>query len=301
MPPARKAAAASSIETPTGWDDYTLLDSGDRRRLERFGPHRLVRPDDQALWRPHLPPAAWAAADATLERAPNRKGAWSLRPGMPRAWDLHHRDLSFTVKLTPFGHVGVFPEQAAQWTWVRQQLGRQPGARVLNLFAYTGLSTLSAAVAGAAVTHVDASRAAVAWAAENQRASRLNGTPVRWIVDDALGFTRREARRGHRYDALILDPPKFGRGPGGEVWKFEDSLPDLLEACGAVLEPNPLFVVLTAYAVPFSPLTLGNLVAGLLEVDPAAVECGELALQEEASPRLLPVALFARWVRGGDR
>ena len=231
------------------WIEYELVDSGGGRKLERFGEFTLARPEPQAKWRAALPAKRWEAAEGEFVKAKHGQlGEWKFRKAVPARWVMRRENLKFWVQPAPSGHVGVFPDQACHWDWIEAVTKRalRP-IRVLSLFGHTGLATLAAAAAGADVTHVDASRPAVAWARENQSLSGLGDRPIRWVVEDALTFVRREARRGNRYDAMVLDPPKFGRGPSGEVWKLEESLPELLEACARVLSASPVFALLNVY------------------------------------------------------
>lgn len=231
------------------WSEYALLDSGAGKKLERFGEFTLVRPEPQAKWTPALRRQQWDAADGEFVKARSgQRDEWKFRRPIPTRWEMQRNNLKFWVQPAPSGHAGVFPDQACHWDWIEQVTTR--GARsmkVLCLFGHTGLATLAAAAAGAEVTHIDASRKAVAWARENQSLSGLRERPIRWIVEDALTFVRREARRGNRYDALMLDPPRFGRGPDGQLWKLQDSLPELLTACGKLLSASPAFVLLNVY------------------------------------------------------
>jgi 23S rRNA (cytosine1962-C5)-methyltransferase len=287
----------SALKTPIGWTDYALLDSGDGSKLERFGPYLLVRPEQQAIWRRHLPRERWEAADAVYEQGVGDGGAWTTQRSVPERWLLHYDGLTFWARLTGFRHTGVFPEQAVHWRWIRETIerARRP-IRLLDLFAYTALSSLAAAQAGALVTYVDASRPALTWARENQEASGLLDRPIRWLLDDAIKLVRREARRGATYDALILDPPVFGRGPKGEIWRFYESVPILLDACGQILSEQPLFVLVNAYAIDVSGVTLANLLADLTAGRGGTIEAGELALQEQELGRLLPAGRYARWL-----
>lgn len=274
------------------WSDYELLDSGNGRKLERFGKYTLIRPENEALWKPSLGNNDWQKAAAVYEKRGDR-GEWKNFKNIPSQWEMSCQNLKCYAKLTPFGHTGVFPEQIAHWIWIQEKIKEaNKSLKVLSLFTYTGLSTLAAAAAGASVTHVDASGPAVTWARDNARLSGLEQKPIRWIVDDAQKFVSREIRRGNNYDSIIMDPPKFGRGPKGEIWKFEESLPQLLDSCKRILNPNPTFIILTAYAIPVSSQTLSNLLA---EITPKEeIEYGELTLQEK-SGRLLSAAIFARW------
>ena len=231
------------------WDEYELVDSGGGRKLERFGEYLLVRPEAQATWSAALPRKRWEAADGEFVKAKSgEKGEWKFRREIPGGWEVRRKELRFWVRPTPSGHVGVFPDQACHWDWIAEVIGRagRP-VKMLSLFGHTGLATLAAAAAGAEVTHVDASRKAVEWARENQKLSGLQERPVRWIVEDALTFVGREARRGNRYDAMMIDPPRFGRGPDGEIWKLEESLAELLRDCRELLSEEPAFVLVNVY------------------------------------------------------
>jgi len=283
--------------TSPDWKDYQLLDSGDGKRLEQFGPYILLRPDPEAVWAPALPSRAWENVHARFIPAPEENGGhWEWRQSDPGRWRMEYKGLRFWVQTTASRHLGVFPEQAAQWDWTAAQI-RAAGRplQVLNLFGYTGLASLAAAQAGARVTHVDASRKVVSWANENQSLSGLQDRSIRWIVDDALKFVRRDARRGMAYDGIILDPPKFGRGPKGEVWEFYKLLPELLAACREILAPKPSFLVLTAYAVKASAVTLYNAVEEMMRGKGGAIQAGEVTLQDQSAGRLLSTAIFARW------
>ena len=247
------------ILTAPTWNDYELLDSGHGRRLERFGQYRLSRPDPQTLWQPQLPEAEWDKADATFYDE-GKKGNWEMRTNVPHAWKLTFDTIVMHAKLTPFKHTGVFPEQAAHWQWMSEILSKTTHpTNVLNLFGYTGVASLIAAKAGATVTHVDASRPTIGWAKENQALSNLADKPIRWILDDALKFVKREERRGVHYDGIIMDPPVFGHGPNGERWDFNEHFPQLLAACKAVLSREPLFLIINAYAVSASAIMLENM------------------------------------------
>lgn len=287
--------------------DHELLDSGAGEKLERFGPVVLRRPDPQALWRPRLAPERWAAAHLAFERDPKsggRSGSWRAHRDAPReargsepAWRVGFGGATFVVRPTPFKHVGLFPEQAANWVWLERatpRLGEQR-PRLLNLFGYTAAASVLALRQGWEVTHVDASRTSLAWARENLAASGLAEDAMRLVLDDALAFARREVRRGARYQAVLLDPPHHGRGPKGERWQFEELLAELLDACAGLLAERAL-LVLSTYAIGSSPLAFANL---LSELPGGAVEAGELALPESgAGARRLPCGFCARWWRG---
>ena len=284
------------------WTDYELLDSGAGRKLERFGEFTLVRPEPEAKWAAALPAERWDMADGEFVKARGgRIGQWKFRRRLPARWPMQRENLKFWVQPTPSGHLGVFPDQACHWDWIEQVTRRAAGpVKVLSLFGHTGLATLAAAAAGAEVTHVDASRPAIAWARENQNLSGLSERPVRWIVDDALAFLRREARRGKRYDAIMLDPPKFGRGPKGEVWKLENSLPELLAACTKVLTASPAFLLLNVYVTVLTRVRiekdareLRSSLKAMIGESPATITSGELAL-EDAAGRRISASVFAR-------
>lgn len=284
--------------TPPTWDDYELIDSGDGQKLERFGPYQLVRPETQAIWSPALSPHIWEQADAHFQRtrSDDSPGEWIERRPLPEQWVLHYDNLGFWARLTPFRHTGIFPEHSAHWDWMHQQmLLVGPNPSVLVLFGYTGLSTLLAAKAGARVCHVDASRPAVRWAQANQSASQLQDRPIRWIIDDVMKFVGREIRRGSRYDMIVMDPPVFGRGPKGEIWRLGESLPSLITCCTKLLSDRPAGLLVNAYATNFSSITLYNTLATAMRAYPGEVTAGELVVVDTAAMRPLPTALFARW------
>ncbi len=277
------------------WADYGLVDSGNGRKLERYGRYRFIRPEPQAMWVPAL--SEW---DADGEFVPGSDedggGRWTFARPVPReGWQLGWEEVRFRAQATPFRHLAFFPDMAPQWTWMRERLGE--GSEALNLFGYTGVGTLAMAAAGARLTHVDASKKSVEAGKENARLSGLSDRPIRWLVDDAAKFTAREVRRGRRYDGIILDPPKYGRGPEGEVWKLEDGLPGLVADCRRLLDPESRFLVLTVYAVRMSALAIGELVRQATADLGGRIECGDMAVREEARGLLLPTAIFARWSR----
>jgi 23S rRNA (cytosine1962-C5)-methyltransferase len=249
------------------------------------------------MWSRALPQREWDAAHAVFQPTAEESGGhWVAKKKMKERWEMRYGDLRFWAMTTPGRHLGVFPEVASHWDWMAEAVHRagRP-ASALNLFGYTGLASLALAVAGAKVTHVDASKKSVGWARENQALSGLTESPIRWIVDDALKFVEREARRGVQYDGIILDPPKFGRGPKGEVWEVYKSLPDLLAACKSVLSKNPLFVVTTVYAVKASAIHVGQAMEEMMKEFGGNVERGELVAREKSAGRLLSQAVFARW------
>jgi 23S rRNA (cytosine1962-C5)-methyltransferase len=286
-----------SILTSPEWKDYSLLDCGNGLKLEQVGPHRLIRPEAEAIWPPALPEKEWKAAQAEFRPSPEENGGhWEMKRPLPERWAVDYRGLRSWAQLSASRHIGIFPEQGSGWDWIEAQVNsaNRP-IKVLNLFGYTGLATLAAARGGAQVTHIDASPKAIAWARENQILSGLADRPIRWIIDDALKFVEREARRGSFYDGLVLDPPKFGRGPKGEVWEFYKLIPELLSACRQVLSPRPRFVLLTAYAVKASALTLYYAVQQMMTGLRGELMAGEIALAEKSAGRLLSTAIFARW------
>jgi 23S rRNA (cytosine1962-C5)-methyltransferase len=289
------------------WADYEILDTGDGQKLERFGPYTFVRPEVQALWKKTLPVEKWQAAHAFFVPSGEESGGhWDFRKKINEKWEMNYplpggSGLRLTAMTTPGRHLGVFPECAAHWDWMADLIRnsrRSPAGtplNVLNLFGYTGLASLAAAAAGAKVTHVDASKKSVTWAHENQVLSGLADKPIRWIVDDALKFVEREGRRGARYDGILLDPPKFGRGPKGEVWEVYQSLPEILQACRGIVNERPLFVVLTVYAVKLPAIHLYQALAEMMAGFGGLLECGELATQEKSAGRLLSQAVYTRW------
>lgn len=292
-PPEARMSDAARILTTKGIDDYSLIDSGNGRKLERFGTVSIDRPEEQAIWTPRLPRDIWLAADAAFTGDVDEEGAgrWRRRPGLPESWKCRHGGLTFSCRFTSFRHVGAFPEQEAHFAFMRERLASATAApTLLNLFGYTGIASLVAAQCGADVTHVDASRKAIAWARENQELSGLGDAPIRWICDDAMKFAGRDARRGRRYDGILLDPPKFGRGPKNETWELFRDLSQMLRLCRDILKPDG-FLILTAYAIRASFLSLHRLAE---EVLGPGVDSGELALVDEAG-KLLSTSLFARW------
>lgn len=288
---------AVTLSVTEGFPDYALLDSGQGRKLERFGDIVVDRPEPQAMWSRHLPAARWDAADGVFDGDDEaEKGRWSLRGSLPDAWQIGIDGITCVCRFSAFRHLGVFPEQYPHWHWMIDRLraaGEQP--RLLNLFGYTGAASLLAAAAGAEVTHVDASRKAIEWGRNNQALSNLSGAPIRWILEDARKFAAREVRRQRGYHGILLDPPKFGRGAEGEVWNLFDDLPDLLRTCTRLLEPQRSFLVLTTYAVRASSLSFGTLAAEAMASSTGRVESGELVLREHGGGRTLSTSLFARW------
>jgi 23S rRNA (cytosine1962-C5)-methyltransferase len=291
------------IMAGTGWADYGLVDSGHGRKLERYGPRRFIRPEPQALWAPRQ--ERWASDGEFVPGSDEDGGGrWSYAApvpaeGWPLTWPSGEEPVKFRAQCTPFRHLGFFPDMAPVWDWMGGQLADKPDAATLNLFGYTGVGSLALSQYGA-VTHVDASKKSVAQARENAALSGMESRPIRWIVDDAAKFTAREVRRGKRYDGIILDPPKFGRGPEGEVWRIEEHLPRLVGDCRLLLDSDSKFLFLTVYAVRMSSLALAGLLDEVFADLPGMIEHGDLAVREDGPDgRLLPTAIFARWSNPG--
>lgn len=232
-----------SIEYPTDWKDYELLDSGEGMKLERFAGYTIARPDPRVLWNTSTDSSLWEKSDATYIRSTETSGHWNIRKPTPHPWQISYRSLTFSLRPTEFKHIGIFPEQASNWNWITHTIADRP-LNVLNLFAYTGGATMASALAGARVTHVDSQKSVIAWARENAMLSHVSSDAIRWIEDDVSKFVIRESRRGNSYDGIILDPPRFGRGTKGEVWKLETDLPRLISACKNILSKNPVFFCL---------------------------------------------------------
>ncbi|MFM2357609.1 MAG: hypothetical protein RJA61_346 [Candidatus Parcubacteria bacterium] len=274
---------------------YELIDSGDGEKLERYGQIKVRRPDPQALWKKHVPKGDWDNADASYVRAVE-KGSWSTKPGLPAEWSISLDAFTFFIKLSAFKHTGIFPEQFQNWKWIDEKVkkaGRK--IKVLNLFGYTGGASIAAALAGAEVTHVDGSKSAVTWAHKNATASGVSEDSVRWIVDDVRAFVKREIKRGEKYDAIIMDPPNFGRGAKGEVWKIENHFLTLLDSCKEILSELPQFVLINGYAAGYSALGYENALKGMMSSFKGNTEVGEVVLVESQSKRILPSGIFARW------
>ena len=280
---------------------YELIDSGGEEKLERFSEVVLARPDPQALWEKKLATSDWGLANGKYERE-GKDGKWVGK--LPKEWQVEFGGLKFLIKPTSFKHTGLFPEQLSNWQWgselIKRQLALSEVERgreisVSNIFGYTGGATLASAQAGASVTHVDASKTAVAWARENAKLSGLEGKPIRWITEDALTFLKREIKRGVKYDAIVMDPPAFGHGPGGEVWKFEENFLELLKLVEQVLSEKPLFVLINGYAAGYSPLAFAYNLESFVKKFGGSIEYGDLNIAESSSDRILPCGIFARW------
>ena len=278
---------------------YKLLDSGDGEKLERYGKFILSRPDPQALWNKTLPISEWQKADAIFVRN-GAKGGWRKNPNVPEKWKIEFGGFSFFIKPTAFKHTGLFPEQEPNWRWIMNNIklaGFNRQVSVLNLFGYTGGATLASLSAGAEVAHVDGSKSAITWAKENVSLSGLVDKPVRWILDDAREFVKREIRRGKRYDAIIMDPPAFGHGAKKELWKIEDDFLVLMKLCEEVLSDTPIFFLINGYSAGYSSIAYENNLSLLLEKFGGKIEKGELTIEESKNGRLLPAGIFARWAK----
>ncbi|RCL03869.1 MAG: 23S rRNA (cytosine1962-C5)-methyltransferase [Candidatus Tokpelaia sp. JSC161] len=281
--------------------DYALIDSGHGKKLERYGPYLLIRPESQAMWQPSLDKHIWRKADAVFQANSQEEGigSWSFPHSSVsgETWPLSWNGLSFLGRFTSFRHVGVFPEQEAHWRFIENLImGNKRPLQILNLFAYTGLASLIAARAGAKVTHLDASRKAIRWAQENQKAASLLDKPIRWICDDAMKFVLREERRGKNYDIILLDPPAYGRGPRREIWQIFEHLPEIISSCRALLSPNPLAVIMTTYSIRLSSYAIHELMRDIFSHLGGKIESGELILREKETNRALSTSLFSRWV-----
>lgn len=276
------------------WNDYELLDSGDGEKLERFGALTVARPETQALWAKQFPDA-WKSADATFTFA-DKKGIWKMKKKLPESWPLTWNDATFRARLTSFKHTGLFPEQAPNWQWVRETIAPLEKPSVLNLFGYTGAASVTAALSGAFVTHVDASKQSLDWAHENAKLSKVPTDGIRWMLDDALAFVKRGVRRNATYDGIILDPPAFGRGAKGEVWHIEeDLLPLLLELKKLLNETSGSFFLLNGYAAGYAPRAFAQAVESVF--GEVAGESGELHIKESNAERVIPAGIYVRFVR----
>ncbi len=280
----------------TNWKDYEILDMANGEKLENWGGYTLVRPDPQIIWKNKSFPDKWKNANATYKRSKTGGGAWSYRTKLPVSWQIKYGNLVFNIKPMGFKHTGLFPEQAVNWDWMMYKIksSRRP-IKVLNLFAYTGGATVACLAAGASVCHVDSSKGMVAWAKENVISSNLQDKPVRYIVDDVIKFVQREIRRGNTYDAIIMDPPSYGRGTSGEVWQFEENIADLVELCTKILSNKPLFFLINSYTTGISPEVLSNILKINLNKYNGKITSGEIGLPMKSSNLLLPCGIFGRW------
>ena len=280
------------------WKDYELLDCSGGERLERWGNVVLIRPDPQVIWNTPKEHPLWHRADARYVRSKEGGGHWECRRQLPEAWNINYKDLQFKISPTGFKHTGLFPEQAVNWDMMREKItGAGRSIKVLNLFAYTGGATLAAASVGASVCHVDAAKGMVHWARENAELSSLAERPIRWIVDDCAKFVEREIRRGNTYDAIIMDPPSYGRGPGGEVWKLEDQIYDLVKLCTGVLSDEPLFFLLNSYTTGLSASAMAYVLGVNMQKFGGGVSAEEIGLPVTASGMVLPCGSSAIWSR----
>jgi 23S rRNA (cytosine1962-C5)-methyltransferase len=283
--------------------DYELLDAGNGQKLERYGEFVLLRPDPEALWNKTLPESVWKNSDLQFVRNGN-KTKWIKKDGIPPSWNIEFGGLNFQIAPSSFKHTGLFPEQLPNWEWMAELItnyklliNNEKPIKVLNLFAYTGGATLAVASAGAEVCHVDGSKTAVAWARVNAELSGLADAPIRWIVEDCVMFLKREIKRGHRYDAIIMDPPSFGHGPKDELWKIESHFLELMDLCKQILSDKPLFVLINGYTAGYSPIAYKNNLVDMMKGYKGSVEIGELTIKQSSSDKLLPCGIFARWER----
>ena len=282
--------------------EYELIDSGEGKKLERYGEYLMIRPDPEALWKKSLTDE-WTKADLEFIRNGDRT-KWIIKDGVPQSWVISYGDLNFKVGPTSFKHTGLFPEQLPSWEWMAEKIKeskKHQSVSVLNLFAYTGGATLACAKAGAEVCHVDGSKSAVAWARENAELSGLTDAPVRWIVDDCVTFLEKEIRRGRKYDAIVMDPPSFGHGPKDELWKIESNFLELMELCKEILSDKPVFVLINGYTAGYSPIAYQNNLMDMTDGVNGQIEIGELAIEEKFSKRLLPAGILARFAKDGNK
>ena len=277
------------------WNDYEILDMANGEKLERWGNIILIRPDPQIIWKDKSKPALWKKANAHYHRSKSGGGEWEYIKNVPKAWQIKYKNLTFNLKPMGFKHTGLFPEQAVNWDFMMNKIknANRP-SKVLNLFAYTGGATVACAAAGASVCHVDSSKGMTAWAKENVASSGLADRPVRFIIDDVIKFVQREIRRGNKYDAIVMDPPSYGRGANGEVWNIEESLYTLVELCKEVLSDKPLFFLINSYTTGLSPTILANILKMTVKKK-GKVICGEVGLPMKDSDMILPCGIFGRW------
>lgn len=296
------------MKVANNWKDYEILDMANGEKLERWNNIYLVRPDPQIIWNDKQYPEKWKQANARYNRSSTGGGHWDYKKRLPDSWQIKYKNLTFNIKPMGFKHTGIFPEQAVNWDWMMDKIQSEIKTtnreiKVLNLFAYTGGATVACLYAGASVCHVDSSKGMVAWAKENVVSSRLQERPVRYIVDDVVKFVQREIRRGNKYDAIIMDPPSYGRGTNGEVWKFEENLPMLIEICMQVLSDNPLFFLINSYTTGTSSMVLENLLKMNMRkkygkrADDGIFENGEVGLPMTDSDFILPCGIYSKWVK----
>jgi 23S rRNA (cytosine1962-C5)-methyltransferase len=292
-----------NLLAPEAWQDYELLDTGESQALERFGPYTLIRPEPQAIWVKGLPKKRWDTADATMIPTGGEHGGyWEYQRDIKQPWLINYQGLKCEIRLSKSRHIGVFPEQASQWDWIEAQIKQSiRPMRVINLFGYTGMATAAAARAGAEVTHVDASKHAVAWASRNLELSGLGSAPVRWLVEDARKYLIREAKRKSYYDGVILDPPKFGRGPSGKVWDYFEDITDLLKLVRNILKPDAKFICLTSYAIQASALVPHQALQETIAGFGGDVSSGELVTVDKSQGHILSHSLYTRWSSGNQK
>ncbi len=282
------------LETFSRFDDFELLDTGAGQRLERWGKHTLVRPDPQIIWPKHLNEVNWNKADAVFT-ASGDKSRWQVKTSVPKSWIINYKDrIKLIAKLSPFKHTGIFAEQAAQWDWLEKLLAGSKPLKILNLFAYTGGATMILTKLGHQVTHVDASKPAIAWAKENQAANKFASNSIRWILDDAAKFVKRELKRGQKYDGIIMDPPAFGHSPTGKTWKFNQDLPSLLNDSVQILSSDARLLIINGYATNSSALSLQNVLEDATRAKKGTIEFGELCIKQKDT-RMISTGIFARW------
>lgn len=283
--------------TSDNWKDYMLIDASDGQKLEKWGDYYLVRPDPQAIWQCRTEKKLWTSADAVYHRSKSGGGAWQYRTRLPKSWQIKYKDLIFNVKPMGFKHTGIFPEQAANWDFISEKItSAKRDIKVLNLFAYTGGATIAAAHAGASVVHVDAAKGMVSWAKENAHSSGLLNAPIRYIVDDCVKFVQREIRRSNKYDAIIMDPPTYGRGPKGELWRFEDEFYSLAGLCAELLSDNPLFVIVNSYTTGISHNVVANVLNFIIKSKYGGnITSDELCLMMSSNNLPLPCGYTTRW------
>ena len=285
------------MEIARDWKDYEILDMSDGEKLERWNNIVLIRPDPQIIWKEKNFPEKWKTANARYNRSNSGGGGWKYNKKVPDAWQVRYKDLTFNIKPMGFKHTGLFPEQAVNWDWMINKIknsGRKD-INVLNLFAYTGGATVACSYAGAKVCHVDSSKGMVSWAKENIASSGLADRPVRFIIDDVTKFVQREIRRGNKYDAIIMDPPSYGRGKNGEVWQFENNISDLVELCSQVLSDDPLFFLINSYTTGISSKVLENILSLKLKMKKGKLSSGEIGLPMKDSNLVLPCGIYGRW------
>ena len=275
------------------WKDYECIDTACGEKLERWQDIILCRPDPQVIWDKKAAPQEWKKADAHYYRSSSGGGKWDYKKELPEKWQVQYGELTFNIKPMGFKHTGLFPEQAVNWDYMMNKIKERGGAKVLNLFAYTGGATVACAKAGASVTHVDASKGMVLWAKENAQSSGLENAPIRYLVDDCMKFVEREIRRGNKYDAILMDPPSYGRGPGGEVWKIEDSICEFVRRCSLLLSDNPLFFIINSYTTGLAPTVLSNLMK--MSLPEGKITASEIGLKITASDMVLPCGATGRW------